>query len=124
MVDFNDRRNTETSYNDLTPVAVRKVLDSHISARKNGGGSRLNIHYGDHESGQAWGDVESGYVGRSTGEKPIPLVVHNQRSMGGSGVLDKNIVKIESARKNRDGSRNVLWQHPRFQPVEGSHGSV
>lgn len=114
MVDFNDRRNTDTHYNELTPIAVRRVLDSHITNRD----SRLTIHYGDHETGQAWGDTETGYVGRSSGEKKIPLIVHNRRSMGGGGILDKNVVKIESARKNRDGSRQVLYQHPRYSPLE------
>lgn len=111
MVDINDRRNkSETSYHQSTPVGVRRILESHMGSRD----SRLTVHYGDPETGAAWGDSETGYVGRSSGDVKVPLVVHNLRSSGGGAMLDKNIVKIEAARKSRDGSRPVLWQHPNY----------
>jgi len=111
MVEFNDRRNGDTHYDVSTPVAVRQILDGRMGRRDQG---RITVHYGNPESGQAWGDQESGYVSRSSGEKKIPILTHNSRSMGGFGMLDKNIVKIETARKNRNGSRTVLWQHPNY----------
>lgn len=87
---------------------VQQQLDAHPANRV-----RLRFHYGDPQTGEAWGDVETGRVGRSTGTQKIPLVVHNARSLGG-GALSGSIVKIDVARKNRGGSRDVLFQHPDF----------
>lgn len=105
-------RSDNTEFPDtLHPRAraiVQQQLDAHPSNR-----ARLRFHYGDVKTGQAWGDVETGRVGRSTGTRPIPLVVHNARSMGG-GALSGSIVKIDAARKNRGGTRDVLFQHPDF----------
>jgi hypothetical protein len=103
----------ETHYNPRTHPGAKAVIESHLQARKQGQGQRLRFHYGDNETGRAWGDTESGYVGRSTGSQKIPLVVHNARSMGGGGLLDANVVKIESTRKSK-GAHPVLWQHPNY----------
>ena len=103
-----------THFHPDTAPQVRRVVEDQLAARKQGGGMRLRFHYGDPTTGQAWGDSETGYVGRSTGQIKIPLVVHNARSMGGGGLLDKNVVKIEGTRKDRSGNRPVLYQHPDY----------
>lgn len=118
MTDFHDRRDdVPTHYHPDTPPQVRQVIDSHLAARRRGDGVRLRFHYGDGKTGQAWGDSETGYVGRSTGSQPIPLVVNNARSMGGGGILTHAVVKIEAAKKNRNGQHDVLYQHPKFKPA-------
>ena len=54
-------------------------------------------------------DVE-GYVSRSTGITPIPILVHNKRSLGGGGILTNCIVKITTTGKNKW----TLYQHPSY----------
>ena len=65
---------------------------------------RIVIDYGDTETGKSWceGYCVSGRIGRSTGHKPIPILIHNARSRGGVGILTHRIIKIsESAGKNK-----------------------
>lgn len=93
-----------THYTEGTDPQVVRILESY-----RGSDSRLVVYYGDRETGRMWGDKESGYVGRSTGRTPIPLIVANSRSMGGGGILTDCVVRIETARGKR-----VLWQHEAF----------
>lgn len=96
-----------TSYNARTPEIVVQLLEKARVADV-----RLRIQYGDVMTGKSWmDDPEEGYIGRSTGETKIPLLVHNKRSMGGDGIMDHHIVKIEPTRKDVSGFR---WNHPRF----------
>lgn len=101
-----------TTYGGQTPKEVIKILDEfHRSAHRHPG-ARLRLTYGDPDTGHAWGgEPDTGYIGRSTGTVKIPLVIHNRRSMGGGGVLDHCIVRIELA-----AGGHVLWQHPKYQP--------
>lgn len=97
-----------TTYGGQTPKAVIDILELHRGARE----ARLRLTYGDPDTGQAWdGEPDTGYIGRSTGTVKIPLVIHNSRSIGGGGVLDHCIVRIETA-----AGKHVLWQHPKYQP--------
>lgn len=86
-----------TCYHVETPARVIEILE-HSRQFKN----RLRIHFGEPKTGKAWGDIEIGHVGRSTGTFKIPLMIHNARSMGGGALLDHCVVKIEHANK-RDG---------------------
>jgi hypothetical protein len=81
-----------THYQKETPDAVVYILER---ARKEG--TRLLIHYG--KDGRAWGDQVLCTVGRSTGTCKIPLAIKTLRSLGGVGILDHCIVKIENSRK-------------------------
>lgn len=97
-----ERRNYQiteggTAYHASTPRQVIEVLEQ---ARKSG--QRIKIHLGEPETGAAWGDIETGYIGRSTGRIQVPLVISKRNSMGGGALLDDCIVKIEHANK-RDG---------------------
>jgi len=81
-----------TFYHEETPQEVIAILETNRIQfpRKN----RIALHYGDTKTGRPWGDVEEGYIGRSTGSIKIPLIINNRRSMGGSGILDHCILRI------------------------------
>lgn len=99
-----------TFYDERTPVAVTAYLEAARKTR-----NRIRLRYGDAETGRDWleeHDIE-GYVGRSTGEIKIPLIVHNARSSGGPGILDHCIVRIIDTKTHR-----VLWSHPKYNRPE------
>src|ERR1700690_3249451 len=85
-----------TSYPLTCPDQAASVLEKF---RMEGRRNRIKIHYGNPATGQYWGDVETGYVGRSTGTDKIPLLCHNQRSLGGGAISCSCIMKIEYANK-------------------------
>ena len=95
---------TETYFHDETPLAVRDALE-----RARLTGTRVRVFYGDTETGQAWleeSDV-SGRIGRSTGTKPIPLIISRRNCFGGPAVLDRCIVAIKS-------TSGWLYRNPQF----------
>lgn len=115
-----------THWDVRTPDEVIAVLET---ARQNR--TRLHISYGytendavgwakslgeDVEVGLDWLEEFSsyGYIGRSTGTKKIPLLIHNAKSFGGPALLDHCIVRIRTSRGGK-----VLWQHPNYH-----HGTV
>jgi hypothetical protein len=80
-----------TAYHAETNDIVIGLLEQ---ARKNR--NRIRIFLGDTETGRDWGDrAESGRVGRSTGSIKIPLLILTSRSMGGGGIPDHCIIKID-----------------------------
>jgi len=92
-----------TTYKDDTPTKVIDILEAarlnHVEdsyGRPVRGRLRLRLHYGDIKTGHPWGDSETGQIGRSTGTVKIPLLIKTRRSMGGGGILDNCIVKIEA----------------------------
>ena len=64
------------------------------------------------EDGKSWNEENDiiGYIGRSTGEYKIPLLIKNSRSLGGGGLLDHCIIKISDCM-----TKKVLYQHPKFE---------
>lgn len=52
-----------------------------------------------------------GYIGRSAGSVKIPLLVYNERSMGGGGLLDHCIARVRTASGKR-----LLWEKPGYVP--------
>lgn len=89
-----------TTYSDETPDRVIEVLEDARASRENGKPcKRLWILYGDKNTGRHWKDTTDlkGYVGRSTGEDKIPLLIKTKRSMGGEAILDSDIIEIRSA---------------------------
>lgn len=96
-----------TTYNDNTADDIISVLED---ARQSN--QRIRVWYGNIATGGDWGEEWNviGYVGRSTGTSKIPLMIHNQRSRGGPGLMDCLIVKIADARTKR-----VLYQHPKYR---------
>ena len=95
-----------TSYKTETPQTVINALERARRER-----FRVRLWYGNRNTGRAWAEEHdvTGYIGRSTGRVKIPLIVHNSRSMGGPGLLDDCIVRID-----RIDTGETLYQHPEF----------
>ena len=91
------------TFSDNTNEKVKQVLTSCYN-RKN----RVRIVYGDVITGKSYLDEDEilGYVGKSTGVKPIPLLINNSRSFGGGSILTGSILKIIDTQ-----SKRVLFQH-------------
>lgn len=103
-----------TSYDARTPDEVVAILEN---ARQNR--TRLHVSLGETEGPEAGNDwleenMVHGFIGRSTGSIKIPLLIHNRRSLGGSGLLDHCIVRIRTSSGGR-----ILWQHDKY-----SHGRL
>ena len=94
-----------TYYSYDTP---NKVIDILESARRQG--NRIRIFYGNPDTGEDYKETEDvlGYIGRSTGEIKVPVIVYNKRSTGGSKVLDQAIIKITADK------HQTLYQHPQY----------
>jgi hypothetical protein len=95
-----------TYYNEKTDACMICLLES-LRRRR----IRCHFHLGDTQSGQAWGDIETGTIGRSTGRIKMPLVIARRDSSGGPGLLDSCIVKIVNTKTNRD-----IYMHPDYKP--------
>lgn len=72
---------------------------------------RVRIFLGDPATGQDWEEEYDtmGYIGRTTGQHKIPILVNNSRSLGGRAILTNCIVKITYSTGNF-----ILWQHPNY----------
>ena len=95
-----------TSYKINTNDDVVKILEI---ARANK--TRIVLDYGDINTGKSWGEIHdiTGYVGRSTGNVKIPILVYNKRSMGGGAILDSSIVRILTSI-----GKCELYKHPNY----------
>jgi len=93
-----------TYYHTDTPQAVKDKLEFYLKS-----GHRIRLFYGDAVTGRDWMEEYDtmGTVSRSTGDKPIPILIHNSRSMGGGGIMDHCIVKITLNKK-------TVYQHPTY----------
>lgn len=87
-----------TSYRSDTPDEVIRVLEN---ARISN--TRIVLDYGDTKTGHSWGDVYdvTGYVGRSRGISKIPILLYNNRSIGGVAILDNCIIGIRESKGKR-----------------------
>jgi len=101
-----------TFYHEKTPEKVIQVLNRFMHDRE----VRLKLYYGDPETGVDWGESYDilGYIGRSTGDIKIPILVYNNKCYGGVSILDHCIVKIEHANKRKGG---VLYQHENYHRI-------
>jgi hypothetical protein len=95
-----------TTYNNNTALDLAELLERARFTR-----SRVRVFYGDTATGRDWREEydTTGYIGRSTGTAKIPLIVHNERAMGGPALLDNCIVKVMSTSSHR-----VLYEHPAY----------
>jgi hypothetical protein len=95
-----------TSYHTETKVLIVTILEI---ARKNK--IRLVLDYGDILTGKSWNEIYgiNGYIGRSTGTIKIPILIYNNRSIGGGAILDQCIIKISESK-----GKKVLYQHPTY----------
>jgi hypothetical protein len=84
-----------TSYHVGTPEAVVRILEETRRSR-----TRLHLLYPvDSEPS------ERGYVGRTTGSRKVPILLHNSRSLGGGLIMCDRIVEIRESRGGK-----VLWK--------------
>lgn len=108
-------QNGEFFFNNNTPIKVMEILND---AYRNG--KRVRVFYGDRETGEDWCEKYDtiGYVGKSTGIRPIPLVIKTSRSIGGGAFLTDCIVKITIDKK-------VVYQQDNyFLPLELKDGRL
>ena len=95
-----------TKFHEDTELAVRALLDQ---ARVEG--TRIRIWLGNTETGKDWGEETdvTGFVGRSTGEQKVPLMLRSKHSSGGCEILDHCILRIMM-----DGID--MYRHPNYIP--------
>lgn len=113
--------NKETQYHDETPEKVKQWLENLMHT-----GRRVRLFYGDTDkkdfqrvhgrkpdAGNDWGEEYgvTGIVGRSTGLKPIPILLSNSGSTGGGAIMDDCIVRMFV--KGRQGWQEV-YHHPNY----------
>lgn len=112
---------SETEYKQGTPEKVKQWLENIMHTDR-----RVRFFYGDTERedfervhgrkpepGKDWGEENdvTGRIGRSTGLKPIPLLLHNKNSYGGGAILTDCIVRMFV--KGRNGWQEV-YRHPNY----------
>jgi len=95
-----------TYYHKNTPEKIIRILENARNSKR-----RLRFYFGNTKTGKDWDEIHGvvGYVGRSTGEIKIPLLIYNSRSLGGGALLTDAIVKIETSK-----NKNVLYKHPNY----------
>jgi len=94
-------------FTEGTSEQVKQIISNHVGNRN----ERLRVYYGDATTGKSWHEENDicGYIGRSTGTRKIPLLIANNRSIGGDSILCDCIVKIV-----RISDKRVLYVHPTF----------
>jgi hypothetical protein len=101
-----------------TLSAVREALHRAYTANRTTHGrgrrgTRIRLWYGSPETGRDWCEEHDvvGYVSRTTGSIKVPVLIYNDRSLGGPAITCENIVRIDWC----DGT--PLYRHPNFQSV-------
>lgn len=99
-----------TAYHAETPEEIIKVLETCRMLKK-----RVRLFYGDTQTGRDWLEEfdTMGYIGRSTGQIKIPLLIKTVRSMGGGAILDHCIVRITV--DGKDQYRHPSYHLPTFE---------
>jgi len=82
-------------YHKDCPPALVTLLEYHRVK-----GTRLLFTFGNVETGEVWESLtpERGRIGRSTGPRPIPLLVRTSRSFGGEALMSHCILRIVESR--------------------------
>ena len=98
---------TEFTFDAGTNDAVKAKLTSLHKTR-----DRVRIVYGDPITGKDWLEEYDviGRIGRSTGSTKVPLLIANERSMGGGAILTAKILKIVLV-----DNKKVLYQHENYE---------
>ena len=87
-----------TFYKKDTPKDLIEVLER---VRENR--IRIVVDYGDIKTKKSWEEEYDikGYIGRSTGEIKIPILIYNSRSTGGGSLLDNCILSVKTTKGNK-----------------------
>lgn len=97
-----------TKFDKGTPEELKVILERlRVAGRQH----RIRVFLGDPDTGLDWNEENdvTGYVGRSTGSKPILLLIPNVRSLGGGALLTAHILKLIDISTGQ-----VLYQHPKY----------
>jgi len=99
-----------TAYHASTPDAVVTILEDALRCHKT---YRLLFCFGDADTGRDWGEENdtTGYIGRSTGDIKIPLLIAKKSDNDGGGFLDNCIVRIE---KNSANGYKEIYRHAKY----------
>lgn len=99
-----DRLPSGTCYHRETPESVRIILENARQFRR-----RVRLFYGDTVTGRDWLEENevSGFVGRSTGNIKIPLLLRRPNSSGGPAILDHCIIKIIQ-------DKRTVYEHEKY----------
>jgi hypothetical protein len=84
------------AYHKDTPDDLIKILEN---IRKNN--KRVRLFYGDQKTGECWHEQYDimGTISETTGKLKIPILIANNRSVGGTGILTDCIVQITEDKK-------------------------
>ena len=95
-------------FNENTDKQVINVLTNALNS-----GRKLKFYYG--KDGRTWREEHdtTGTIGRSTGEKKIPLLITSSRSYGGGAIMTDCIHRIIDFK-----TKQVLYSHKDFTPAK------
>lgn len=96
------------AYHTETSEAVVNILEHARTCN-----IRLVLDYGDIVTGQSWGeDLDiKGYIRLSRGAKArFPILLYNNKSIGGPAILDHCIVRISNSKGG-----GALYEHPTYK---------
>lgn len=114
-------RDRTTQYKSETPEIIKRWLERVMHTDR-----RIRLFYGDTDTadfesvhgrkpdiGKDWGEEYdvTGTVGRSTGLKPIAILLNNSRSIGGGKIMDDRIVRMLV--QGRNGWQEA-YRHPNY----------
>jgi hypothetical protein len=103
-------------FHENTPEEVKKILNQYVY-----NDIRLRLYYGDPDTGHDWMQEykTTGYIAKSRGHKPIPILMNNSQSQWGDAILDHCIVKIV-----RIDTKETLYQHSDYYIPELAINSI
>lgn len=88
-----------------TDIKVAQILNSYLNSYN----ERIRIFYGDKNTGRDWLEEydNMGYIGRTTGNNKVPILIKTRNSSGGGAISTDSIVKIMVGKR-------VLYKHPKY----------
>jgi hypothetical protein len=100
-----------TSYHLETPDAVIEIIERAMQSQRK---ICLRFCFGDTDSGKDWCEENYtiGYIGRSSGNIKVPLLLKSTKSSGGEALLDHCIVKID--KKEPGKIYQEVYRHPKY----------
>lgn len=108
LINAEDKPLLPIAYHQETAQEVINAMERCRKQRR-----RIKIYLGDPKTGKTWNEEHDifGYIGLSKGYKAyFPILVHNNRSLGGGSILDHCIVKIREAK-----GTHTIYQAANFQ---------
>jgi hypothetical protein len=103
-----------TAYHIETPDRIIEIIEEALHSDRT---ICLRLCLGDTVSGKDWGETNdvTGYIGRSTGDIKVPLLLKSKRSSGGGSLLDHCIIKIYIVRGHTYcPSYHEVYRHPKY----------